>query len=362
MKKRLLFTAYSLELGGIEKALVNLLNRLDYEKYDVTLIVEKKEGIFLDMINSNVKVLEYKISDSKVVLFRKIKNRLKLIFWKLKLNKKYDFSCSFATYSIPGAHLALAASKNSTLWMHGNYYVNYGCDEDVLKDFLDGVFATKFKRVVFVSDENKREVCKHYQGISDKAMVCNNFIDGDEIIEKASEKVEFKRKKCPLFLNVGRHEEYQKRLTRIIEATEKLVKDGYKFQILCIGDGPDSFRYQDMVSDMKLDDVIVFLGKKKNPYPYYKMCDAVILSSEYEGYPVVFLESMVLDKPILSTKISDWEELDGKYGMFSSLDTDGVYKMMKKYLDKGFEVKERFDYNQFNLEVEKKIIKMINDK
>ena len=77
MAKKLLFTAYSLGLGGIEKALVNLLNRLDYKKYDVTLILEKKEGIFLEQIPKEVKVLEYKISDNKIVILRKIYNRLK---------------------------------------------------------------------------------------------------------------------------------------------------------------------------------------------------------------------------------------------------------------------------------------------
>ena len=81
MKKKLLFTAYSLGLGGIEKALINLLNRLDYDKYDLTLILEKKDGMFLDMVPPLVKVKEYRISDNKIVLLRKIYNRLKLIWW-----------------------------------------------------------------------------------------------------------------------------------------------------------------------------------------------------------------------------------------------------------------------------------------
>ena len=68
MKKKLLFTAYSLGLGGIEKALINLLNKLDYDRYDVTLILEKKDGMFLDMVPPLVKVKEYKISDNKIVI------------------------------------------------------------------------------------------------------------------------------------------------------------------------------------------------------------------------------------------------------------------------------------------------------
>lgn len=361
MKKKLLFTAYSLEIGGIEKALINLLNRLDYEKYDVTLILEKKEGTFLDMVPKEVKVLEYKISCNKIVLFRKIYNRLKLLKWQLNLKNKYDFSCSFATYSIPGSYLARVASLNNTLWMHGNYYILYNRNEEELKRYLDSVFANKFKRLVFVSNENLRDVCNHYVGIKEKSIVCNNFIDGNDILEKSLENCEYKRDRNPLFVNVGRHDEYQKRLSRIIEASKKLKEENYKFKVIFIGDGPDTNMYKTMVKEEKLEDVIIFLGRKKNPFPYYKLADAVLLSSEYEGYPVVFLEAMILGKPILSTKVSDFEDIDNKYGLFSECNTDGVYNSMKKFMDTKFVNKEKFDYLKYNEEIENKIIAIIND-
>ena len=360
MKKKLLFTAYSMGLGGIETALLNLLKRLDYSLYDVTLILEKKEGIFLDMLPKEVKVLEYKISDCKLVLFRKVFNRIKLLKWQKRLKNKFDFSCSFATYSRPGAYLALSGSNNSHLWVHLNYYVTYHYDEEAMKKFFDGLKTKNFKRIVFVSEENKRDVCAHYEGILNKSCVCNNFINGDEILKKAQDKCDYQRDKKVLFINVGRHDEHQKRLSRIIEASKKLVDEGYEFKILFVGDGSDTDMYKKMVKKANLADVIVFLGKKKNPFPYYKIADAVILSSEYEGYPVVFLESMIMEKPILSTKVSDWEELDGKAGMFCDLNTESVYGMMRNYLDNGFKLKEKFDYNKYNENIKNKILNMIN--
>lgn len=360
MAKKLLFTAYSLGLGGIEKALVNLLNRLDYKKYDVTLILEKKEGIFLEQIPKEVKVLEYKISDNKIVILRKIYNRLKLLKWQSQLKNKYDFSCSFCTYSIPGAHLALAASSNNALWMHGNYYILY---KEKMVNFLDGVMAKKFKNIVFVSQENKRDVCAHYEGIEDKAMVCNNYIDGENILTKAQEKVDYvKQDGVPLFVNVGRHDEHQKKLSRVIEASARLKKEKYKFKILFIGDGPDTERYKEQVKDANLSDDILFLGRKSNPYPYYKISDAVLLASDYEGFPVVFLEAMIMNKVILSTKVSDWEDLDGQNGLFCDFSTEAVYEMMKNYLDNGFKLKEQFDYIEYNKDIDKKIINLINEK
>lgn len=361
MKKKLLFTAYSLDVGGIETALINLLNFLDYTKYEVTLILEKKEGVFLDLVPKEVSVLEYRVANDNFVLFRKIKNRLKLIRWQLKLKDKFDFSCSFATYSIPGALLALAGSRNNTLWMHGNYYVLYNHDEEKMREFLDTVFVKKFKRLVFVSEENRRDVCRFYEGIKAKSIVCNNFINGSEIISKSKEKIDFKKGKENIFVNVGRHDEHQKKLSRIVEACKDLKSDGYKFKVLFIGDGESTEFYKELVHNYDLNDTILFLGRKKNPFPYYRLSDAVVLSSDYEGYPVVFLEAMVMNKPIISTKVSDYESLDKKYGIFGDFSDEAVYKAMKKFLDNGFQLKEKFDYEKYNVEILSKLEAMFED-
>lgn len=359
--KKILITAHNLEIGGIEKALINLLKRFDYTEYEVTLILAEKKGIFLPFVPNEVKVLEYKISNSKITIIRKIKNRLKLLKWKRKLHDKFDFACSFATYWIPGAHLALTASKNNALWIHGNYYITYNKDEKLMRKFLNSVMVKSFKRLVFVSNENLHDVTNHYPELKDKSLVCNNFIDGEEILRKSMETSDYNKEIIPTFINVGRHEEYQKRLTRIIEATKRLITEGYNFQILFIGDGPDTEMYQELVIKNNLNKVIIFLGRKQNPYPYYKLCDAVVLSSEYEGYPVVFLEAMMMNKPIISTEVSDYEDLKVKYGIFKEKSTEGIYLAMKEYLDNGFEIKEQFDYQYFNNNVYKIIAKIIND-
>ena len=101
--KKILITGYNLDIGGIETSLINLLKNFDTKKYDITLVLEKKEGIFLNQIPSNVKVIDYNLSYSKNIIYRKIRNRLKLILWKIKHKNKYDYSICFATHSIPGA-------------------------------------------------------------------------------------------------------------------------------------------------------------------------------------------------------------------------------------------------------------------
>ena len=78
-----------------------------------------------------------------------------------------------------------------------------------------------------------------------------------------------------------------------------------KIYLLMVGDGKETKDLIKYVEENKLTDRIIFLGNKKNPYPYFKMADYVILTSLNEGYPVVFQEAMILDKKILTTDVSD---------------------------------------------------------
>jgi len=113
-----------------------------------------------------------------------------------------------------------------------------------------------------------------------------------------------------------------------------------------------------MVKDKHLEEEIIFLGRKQNPYPYFKISDCVILTSEYEGYPVVFLESMILNKPIITTKVSDYEDIEGKYGYITTKEIDDIYQKMKLFIENGFEIKEKFDAEKYNEEIMKKLEKL----
>ena len=98
--KKLLFAAYSLDIGGIEKALVTLTNYLCEKGYEITIVLEKKQGIFLKEINPKINIIEYNPSNTKNVLKRKAINLLKRIKFIVKYKNKFDFSASFATYSL----------------------------------------------------------------------------------------------------------------------------------------------------------------------------------------------------------------------------------------------------------------------
>ena len=91
---------------------------------------------------------------------------------------------------------------------------------------------------------------------------------------------------------------------------------------------------------------------KENPYPYLKESDCLLMSSQFEGYPVVFVESMILNKPIITTLVSDAnKDIKDKFGIVTENSLDGVYDGMKKFLDEGFEIKKKFDPEKFNKDI-----------
>ena len=84
--KKILITAYNLDIGGIETALINLLKKLDLNKYQITLVLEKKEGIFVNQVPSGIEVIDYNLCYSKNIIY-KIQNITKYI--RKKINHTY---------------------------------------------------------------------------------------------------------------------------------------------------------------------------------------------------------------------------------------------------------------------------------
>ena len=375
-KKKILFTTFDLNIGGIEKCLVNLVNNLDKNKYDITIYLQVKEGDYLKNINDNVKVLGYNLSYIKG---KKINNKLvKIIVNLFKFIKilitnyhKYDVSIYYGTGYVPSSILSLTSSKYSIGWMHTNiltYMENYIpyknqniTTEQKAKKFINKIFFRKYKKNIFVSNDALCAYLKVYPQDKEKSEYIYNLIDYENIINKCKEKISEKHTKYT-FLNVGRQTEFDIRLTRIINATKILVDEGYDFKVLLVGEGKDTNYYKDLVKDNKLTKYIEFLGKKNNPYPYFKISDVFILSSEFEGLPTTLLESLTLNLPIITTNVSDSKTLiDKKYGIVVDKSDKGIYLGMKEYLDNKIIINDSFNSKKYNENIISKLERVINN-
>lgn len=305
MRKNILISANTLCIGGIEKSLINLLKNIDLKKYNVDLILEHATGELLNEVPTNINILEYKPYNLRIKIVQKILNLLKQTRYKLTLKNAYDISICYATYSYPDNFITRLASKNRILFVHSDYTKLYNQTE--LLDFFNKRHINEFSKIVFVSNESKKNLIKYYPNIVDKSIVINNIIDIEKIKKLSEEQIEniFNKKDINL-LFVGRLEESSKNIIFQLSKIQELKKTYKNIKLYIIGDGPDKEKYINYINDNKLNDNIVMLGQKSNPYPYIKKCDYLLLTSNYEGYPVIFNEAITLKKDIISTiKISD---------------------------------------------------------
>ena len=347
MKKKILIASYNLDFGGIETSLINLLKNMDLKKYDVTLVLEEIKGAFLKDVPSDIKIKEYKVSNNKNVLVRKFVNLLKRIKWMLLNYKRYYASICYATYSGPCGFVARTASRNKILFIHSNYYQAYDKDENKIRAFFDNRKIEKYNHIVFVSNESKKDLCKIYPNIEKKSVTINNLIDYERILKLSEKKVDVKRTTKKIFMFVGRLDESSKRLTLLLEVAKKCKEENIKALFWIVGSGPDEKMYKDIVKNNNLDNVI-FYGAKKNPYPYMKACDYLILTSRYEGFPVVYNEAIILEKPVITTidVSDDYISIPNRFGYV--VNEKNIYDKVKELSKKKEKIKETVDYNTLN--------------
>ena len=326
-KKDLLFTSVNLDIGGIEKALVNLVNRIDSNKYNIEIILEDKKGSLLDQINKNIIVKELKVSNNSNILIRKITNYLRKLSFKIINYHNYDFSCCYGTYSYSSSKLALIGSSNNSFYVHSDYRNVYKDDKDFY-NFFNSRNINNYKYILFVSNESKNGFIEKYKDLKNRCHVFNNFINTDEIIKLSKDKIKEKTKN-KLLVFVGRLDESSKKITRQIN----LIKELDNIDLWIIGDGPDKDKYIKEVKDLKLTDRILFLGRKNNPYPYMNKADYILLTSDYEGFPVTYLEAITLNKRIITTIPTSDDIVDiNDYGDVISKDKDKMIKEVKKII------------------------------
>ena len=330
-KKNLLFASKNLDLGGIEKASINLLNRIDYSKFNVTLVLEEKKGTFLPKLNKNVRVVEVKVSNNKNVILRKLINAYRKLVFKVLNYHTYDFSCCYTTYSYSCNKLAKIASRNNSIYVHSDYKHLYK-DINEYRQFFDSRKVNEYKYIIFVSNEAKDGFIEEYKELEEKCLVFNNFVDTKEIIELSNGVPDKEKDKDKtLFVFVGRLDDSSKKVKRAIN----LVKNIKELELWIIGDGPDREMYEKYTKELKVEKRVSFLGKKINPYPYMKQADYIILTSDYEGFPVTYLEAITLDKKIITTIPTSDEYINIKdYAYIISKDENKMVEEVKEILAK----------------------------
>jgi len=352
--KKIIFFSKNLNIGGMEKALVELLNNL-VNNYNVTLVLEEKTGCLLKEINTKVKIEEFRLAYDKNIFIRKLKNIIKRLLWSIKNAKKYDFSCNYATYSFCGSRLSQIASKNSAIYIHSDYYSVFNGNKEELKNFFENHKIEKFKHLIFVSNESRDNFLKVYSYLENRSVVINNLINFAYIKKMAEEKVNLHMDKNKInYIFIGRLNNESKNLNLLLLSFKELINNDKKVTLYIVGDGPYKKEITKFLKENKLENNIILIGEKINPYPYLLQSDALILTSNYEGFPVVYLEALVLNKTIITTVPTSDINIDIRnYCVIIDRNKKDIVKQLMKFS------KQNNDYNlDFDVLNEKNIKKL----
>ena len=339
----------NLNVGGIQKSIINMLNNIDYKKYEVDLYMFNSETFYT--IPNEVNIIKLK---KPLKLLQFIPFELAKAIYKPKiLGKEYNVSIDFDSYQMHTAIGALKCNSNKkAIWIHNDIPIKL--KEEIKYKILYLFFHKKYKYfdIYNAVSEGAMESFKTLIKYNDKEYnVIPNYIDTFEIKEKLKDNIdiEIDNKKFNI-VTVGRLC-HQKGIDIMLENFKALTKYRIDFHLYIIGDGPDREKLNKLCCDYNLENYVTFLGNQKNPFKYLKQMDLFYLSSRYEGQGMVILEALAVGLDVLIPKHLE------KYCPYVKGYNDPL-KYLKNY-KKGND--KKFNYlKEYNNEITKKLNKLFD--
>lgn len=328
--KKILFIIHSLSSGGAEKVLIDILDEFDYSRYDVTLLLIKREGRYIERVNSNVKLLFLHSQTVVCRIFNRILSEFKLYesFTNYKIIKtvtqNFDTIVSFSHGDSLKYHSKiLKKGRNNVTWIHCDMW-NRGLYQKI-NIRREEFFYDSMDKIIFVSNDAQNQFNRLYGNkIKTKQEVIYNLIHVEKIKKLADAEIITRESKFTI-CTVGRFYE-EKAYDRLIRVSAMLKEKGYDFQLWIVAEGILFKELQELAIRLNVADRVVFWGFKSNPYPYIKNADIFISTSRTEAMPLVICEALCLGKPIISTKTTGpIELLSGNFGILTEHDDISIY-------------------------------------
>ncbi len=369
MKKKIIFVIPTLKSGGAERSLVTLLQLFDYEKYNVTLFVFRKEGLFLQNIPSNVNIVDagndllmfdgsakeavkyflkkgkFNLAVSRLIYAKHLKNKnsykRETKAWKhFKKAIKYPqehYDCAIGYLEGMADWLTLEINADKKIG-----YMHIYLDKTYLdkKNFCGHL--VRFDQFVTVSKECLLNIQKYSPKYKNLSVIHN--ITSPTFIKNASNGEGLPKDNFIKIHMVGRLV-HQKGLEFAIDACKILKEKGYNFKWYHIGVGAEKENIENLIKLNNIEDRFILLGEKANPYPYFKSCDIYVQPSRNEGKSIAIDEAKCLKKPIVVTNFpSVFDQIEnGVNGTICEMNGESVARgieelilhpeIQKKYID-----------------------------
>lgn len=356
--KKILILSHAMEIGGAERALIGLLETVDTTKYQVDLFLMRHEGALMKYIPEGIKLLpENKQYSCMAVPFgsvlkqgcvgvaigrflgkwkaaRRVKklglsdendvaleysHKYTIPFLPMVSGETYDLAISFLTPHYYAAQKVNA--KKKIAWIHTDYSIVATDRESQLKMW------DAYDWIVSISDRVTVGFLKAFPELEKKILLIPNIMPVpylDSMMKAFSVEHEMRSDGSIRLLSVGRFCR-AKNFDNVPDICKRLREKGYNVKWYLIGFGGDEALIRRKIIDAGMQDAVIILGKKENPYPYIDACDLYVQPSRYEGKCVSVIEAQILHKPVIITNYatSGSQLRDGYDGVIVPMDNEG---------------------------------------
>lgn len=333
---RVLFVIHDLGPGGAEKVLVNLVNNMEHNKFDVSVLALFGGGV-------NERFLSPKVH-YKAVFSKAIPGNSKImklftpeLLHSLFIKGQYDIEISYLEG--PAARVVSGCNNPNTkkiAWMHCTMH----SEKELSRAFVNYAEALKcYNRmdvIACVSQEVKSAFLKFTDFASEKVHVVYNTNESDRIQELAKESLDTILGKNVLNWCVVGKLIPVKNQESAIQIQRRLVDNGVRSHLYILGDGPLRRKLEQVCEDIGIGESVTFLGYQTNPYKYVARCDLFVCSSTAEGFSTAATEALIVGTPVVTTLVSGMKEMLGEnneYGIVTDNNEEALYHGIKQLLD-----------------------------
>jgi len=367
--KDILIASFDLEVGGVERSLINLLDHFDYSNYQVDLMLYRHQGDFLPLLTNQVKLINeipqyttfrksikeiakerhFLIAITRLLSKWNASLRGKLnnitepgniqmqLMWKYTLpflphiEKEYDVAIS---YLWPHDFVAKkVTAKKKIAWIHTDF-------STIKTDIkIDREIWKRYDYIIAVSVACGEAFLEKHKELKEKVRVIENMTSPTLIRQLAQEQLDhpFMTDNRFKVLTVARLS-HAKGIDLAIKALKKLKDKGYHdIAWYVVGYGGDEAKLKKLISSYGLESDFYLLGKQINPYPFMKTADLYAQPSRYEGKAVTVREAQILAKPVLITNYSTAisQVIPGINGFICDQSIEGIVTGIKRlYLNR----------------------------
>ena len=345
MKKILLIT-WSISYGyGTEKSLADVLNRMDLNQFEISILPLFKYAE-IALFHKNIKILDALIDytaenfNEEKALEHYYQLLASPLLFNQRISEKYDCIVS-CNHNAPSYFASYLKGGAKIIWIRGDMQeLNYKVLQENTTEYqqvkqeheMQAKVLKSFDAIAVISDVAEQSLKKLF-GITEHVVKISNSVDREKITLLGDKKVPLPKKK--LFTTLGRLD-YNKNQILLLKAAKKVKKQRDDFMIYLLDDGDNREKLEQYIQKNNLTENVKILGFQENPYPYIKNSVATVLTSLSEGFSLAFVESVMLNTPIISTDVGVAKELIEHYhcGSIIGYNGDQLASVLIRYLNK----------------------------